>query len=318
MTYVTRLPILICLVGLLVFPGCDTDNDPTPLAKGKNRITLTTDGFDGEYYVHVPEGYTGETPTPVVFMLHGTSGTGLDMYDRSGWVEVGETENILTVFPSSLRYCIIDPVDGQKTTTKWNAQPVEWTFCPGVQGRDDIRFLRAVMDDLAARLNIDEKRIYLVGFSNGGQMAAKCTVELSDRLAAVIENAGTFFLDTTYVPLRKLPVAFQIGNKDYGPGVDGPEISLARIDEILSDPNYKPGRSARTHINTFGLSDQYTISGDTNSVIIATYHSLTPGSPNSYRFVFVKGLGHAYPNGTNHWMEAAQLHWEWLKQFSLP
>ena len=318
MTCRPLLALFVLLVAVVVFPGCNAEDDPAPLAKGKHRIPLTVDGFEGEYYVHVPEGYTGETPTPVVFMLHGTSGTGLDMYDRSGWVELGEAEHILTVFPSSLRYCIIDPVDGQKTTTKWNAQPVEWTFCPGVVGRDDIRFLRAVMDDLAARLNIDENRIYLVGFSNGGQMAAKCTIELSDRLAAVIENAGTFNLDTTYTPLRKLPVAYQLGNKDYGPGVDGPEIPLSRIDEVLADTTYKPGRSARTHIRSFGLSDQYTVTGDTNAVVIATFPSLDPGSNADYRFVFVKGLAHFYPNGKNHWMEAAPLHWDWLKQFSLP
>ena len=47
-------------------------------------------------------------------------------------------------------------------------------------------------------------------------------------------------------------------------------------------------------------------------------YSLTPGSLNDYRFVFVKGLAHAYPNGDNHWMEAAQLHWEWLEQYELP
>lgn len=38
----------------------------------------------------------------------------------------------------------------------------------------------------------------------------------------------------------------------------------------------------------------------------------------SFNFVFVKGLGHSYPNGINHWMKGAEMHWEWLKQFSLP
>jgi len=311
----TALSVLVILLGMT---ACKDSDGPEPIQKGKNRFTLVVEDTEREYYVHVPESYTGEDPVPVVFMLHGTSGTGLDMYDRSGWVEVGEAENILTVFPSSLRFCIIDPVDGQKNTTKWNAQPADWIFCPNAVPRDDIRFLRAVMDDLADKYNVDEKKTYLVGFSNGGQMAAKCAVELGDRLAAVVENAGSFYVDTVYTPLRPLPVAYQLGNKDYGPGVDGPEIPLSKIDEVLADFAYRPARAAHVHVQTFGLSDQYTVSGDTNTAVIATYPSLTPGSPNDYRFVFVKGLGHAYPNGKNHWMEAARLHWDWMKQFSLP
>ena len=174
------------------------------------------------------------------------------------------------------------------------------------------------MDDLDDRFNVDYKRVYLVGFSNGGQMSAKCSIELSDRLAAVISNAAAFNLDTTYTPQRILPTAFQLGNKDYGPGVDGPEIPLSQIDVALTNLTYKPARVASTHIKSFGLSPNYVITGDTNTAVIATYPSLTAGSPNNYRFVFVKGLGHAYPNGENHWMKAAELHWEWLKQFSIP
>ncbi|MEZ4893770.1 MAG: hypothetical protein R2778_12245 [Saprospiraceae bacterium] len=53
---------------------------------------------------------------------------------------------------------------------------------------------------------------YLVGFSNGGAMAAKCAVEMSDVLATVVESASSpFYLDSvTYTPKRKLPVTFQI------------------------------------------------------------------------------------------------------------
>ena len=311
--------ISIFLFVPFLFISCQDDPDNSQdFHKGKNRYTLTSELTEREYYVHVPEAYTDDSPTPVVFMLHGTSGNGLDMYDRSGWVEVGETENILTVYPSSLRYCIIDPVDGMKTITKWNSQPVEWQFCDPSEAKDDILFLSMVIDEVVNRFNVDEKRIYLVGFSNGGQMAAKTSILLSDRLAAVISNAASFFPDTMFTPLRKLPTMFQLGNADYGPGNTGPEVPLSTIDIALGSVDYKPGRVASTHIKSFGLSDQYILSGDTSTAMIATYPSLTPGSPNDYRFVFVKGLAHAYPNGNNHWMEAAKLHWQWLEQYELP
>lgn len=312
---------IITLAALLLFAAaaCQKENPPQEeeIKYGKNRVLTTVDGVEREYYVHVPQNYDGSTAVPVVFMLHGSSGEGEKFYDISGWKEVGEAENILTVFPSSWEYCIID--EGvQKTTTKWNSQPSEWQFCPGETPRDDIKFFKEIIVELAEKYNVDEKRIYLSGFSNGGQMAALCSVFMSDVLAAVVENSGSFFTDTTWTPLRRLPVAYQLGNKDQGAGVDAPEISLTLIDSVLANPEFLPGRASGTHIKTFGLDTNYTVDGDTSTAMIATFPSLE-GDPNIfYSFVFVKGLGHVYPNGVNHWMKGAEVQWNWFKQFSRP
>ncbi len=308
----------LCLALALLIVGCDKNNNPTPdFSYGKNRFTLQIDGVEREYYVHVPLGYDGNSKVPVVFMLHGTSGDGEKFYNISGWKEVGETETILTVFPSSGRHCIID--DGVvKNTTKWNSQPTEWTYCANETPLDDIKFLRSVIDALAQKYSIDQKRVYLVGFSNGGQMAAKCAIYMSDKLAAVVENAGSFSTDTTYTPLRRIPTALQLGNKDYGPDVDGIEIPLSQIDSVLNRMTNMPYRARQTHGNSFNLLDTYTLSGDTLTARVATF-AAADGNPNVfYNFVFVKGLGHVYPNGINHWMKGAEVHWNWLKQFSIP
>lgn len=309
---------IIALAALLLIAAasCKKDNSDE-IQYGKNRVTTTVDGSEREYYVHVPQVYDGSAAVPVVFMLHGSGGEGEKFYNISGWKEVGETENILTVFPSSWRYCIIDEGQ-QKNITKWNSQPAEWQFCPDETPRDDIKFLNQIIDELSAKYNVDEKRVYLAGFSNGGQMAALCSVMMSDVLAAVVENAGSFYTDTTWTPLRRIPTAFQLGNKDQGAGVDAEEIPLSKLDTILHNPDFLPGRAAGTHVKTFGLSPNFTISGDTSTAVIATYPSLD-GDPNvSFHFIFVKGLGHNYPNGVNHWMKGAERQWEWLKQFSLP
>jgi polyhydroxybutyrate depolymerase len=299
-----------------------TDETLTPLTpssvKGKNRFTTNIDGDEREYYVHVPQSYTGTSTVSVVFMLHGTSGDGEKFYNNSGWKEVGEDEGIITVFPSSWRYCIID--EGvQKNTTKWNTVPAEWTFCAGQTPRNDIKFLNTIITELNTKYKIDNKRIYLAGFSNGGQMAAKCGIEMSDKFAAIVQAEGSFSRDTTYTPLRKLPVTLQYGNQDYGPGVTGDPVALSKLAVILNTPGSNIlYRSASTHTKSFGLNPAFIISGDTNSVSVATYKSLTPGSVNDFRIAFVKNLGHVYPNGDNHWMEGARIHWAWFKQYSLP
>ena len=173
---------------------------------GKIRVTTVVDGVTREYFIHVPASYDGSKKVPLVFMLHGTSGDGETFYNAHGWTELADQEGFLAVFPSSGRYKIID--EGEyKTTTKWNTTPdAGYVFQPGEVGLDDIKFLRQVVYEMFDNYNIDTKRVYLNGFSNGGQMAAKCSVEMSDLLAAVAQNASSFFIDTTYVPKRKLPV----------------------------------------------------------------------------------------------------------------
>ncbi|MFN8332098.1 MAG: PHB depolymerase family esterase [Saprospiraceae bacterium] len=48
-----------------------------------------------------------------------------------------------------------------------------------------LNFLRKVLQEVLTKHSIDEHRVYLNGFSNGGSMAAKCSIEMSDVLTAV-------------------------------------------------------------------------------------------------------------------------------------
>lgn len=293
--------------------------------KGKNHYTMTVDGIERDYWVHVPRSYDSTQPVPLVFMVHGTNGNGEKFYDNSGWKEMGEAEGFISVYPSSLWYRIIHPTDGLVKSGKWNVIPdTDFTLAPGETGADEIKFMRSIVTEMKRKFYIDTQRIYMNGFSNGGQMAAKCAIEMGDVFAAVVSNAGTFFLrDTTYTPVRKLPVMFQVGNEDYGPGNSGPTIPLVNFDTLIQDPGLvMNGRFyyyAKNYIRHFGLDSNYILVGDTNAAMVAFYHSTTPGDTlNVFRYVFVKDLGHIYPNGDNHWLYAAEKHWAWLRQYRKP
>jgi polyhydroxybutyrate depolymerase len=307
--------------GFYVWNGKSWDviiSTANPFVKGKNKFTTRVDGDTREYLVHVPQGYNLTSPTKVVFMLHGTSQTGETMYDKCGWKEVGEDENILTVFPTSWKYCINVPT-GTRTTTKWNTPPdAEFTFCTGETPRDDIKFLRKIITELRLKFNVDTSRVYLVGFSNGGQMAAKCSILMGDVLAAVISNSISFYTNTVYTPIRKLPVGYQVGNQDYGPGNTGPAIPLNTFESLLQTPGNPVYTIAQLYVNNFGLNNTFTVTGTNTTAQTATFTTASGDPLNIFSFVVVSGLGHVYPNGDNHWMEAAKLHWLWLKQFAIP
>ncbi len=282
--------------------------------------TIIVDGIEREFIIHKPASYDGNSPVPLVFMLHGTSGDGERMYETSGWAELAETEGFIAVFPSSLKLKIID--NGEfKSITKWNTIPdTEWTLQPGETAFDDIKFLRKVIDEVKAQFKINSKRIYLNGFSNGGQMAAKCSIEMSDLLAAVCSNAGSFYIDTIYTPKRKIPYLYQVGNKDYGPGNIGPEfpaVPMHLFDSLLTIPglNYQNGKHYRIVQNVtrnFSLKSEHTaILGDTNFAVLTTYQPVDNKDKHEFVFVFVKNLAHNYPD----WAPAK--HWEWMKKYTL-
>lgn len=281
---------------------------------GKNRFTTQVNGDTREYFVHVPKSYNKSTAVPVVFMLHGTGQTGEQFYNISGWKEVGEAENLITVYPSSWRQCVVD--DGkQQNTLKWSSYPESgFTFCPGVTPRDDIKFMNQVIDELRAKFNVNQHMIYFVGFSNGSQMAARVGIEMSDRIAGFVGHLDT---DKPMSPKRFVPNIWQEGTEDphYTAMFGGNSVPMD-FNQILAKPYMK--RALNLYMQTFKLSPKYTTGGNPNNIIFLDAKG-TSGDPNNvFRLVFVKGMGHVYPNGKNHPVHGAELNWQWLKQFKLP
>lgn len=309
----------VIFIGLLVTSLWSANNAQDMVldfTTGENRFTIMVDGNIREYYVHVPPNYSKNTRTPVVFMLHGRNGNGLMTYNNSGWKELGEVENILTVYPSSWNYCISH--NGQvKNTTRWNVFPVSYEYCENELPPNDIKFLRQIISELNKRFNVDRRRIYTVGFSNGGLMAFRCAVEMSDLIASIVASGGTYVKDTIHNPVRDLPITFQLGNSDdvwFGRGADVP---LSHFDSLLNNhPIFK--RIINVHTKSFNFESIYSISGDANFSLIATFKGIPDQGNRNFRFVFIEGLEHHYPNGINHPFSGAKQNWEWMKQFTVP
>lgn len=309
---------------LLLLVSCQKENTTAPgFTTGKNRFTITVDGAEREFFVHVPTGYTGTTPIPLVIMFHGTGQSGEQFYNISGWKEVGDSATVLTVFPSALPYCITDEgVTG--VNTKWKEYPGSYTYCSGVVPKEDINFIRQMITQLQSRYKIDSRRIYAAGFSNGSGMSARCAVELSDIFAATVSSGGGAALpkDTALTPVRLLPAMLMFGNRDAKmlKGIGLPAGSSAPMGLTQLYTAY-PGlyqAQAKPFVDAFKLNPVFTSGGDTTLAATGDF-SGSPGNPNNiFRIVEVKGMEHEYPNGTNHPLRAAVFNWAWFKQFSLP
>lgn len=104
-------------------------------------VQFMVDGRMRESIIVLPSTAPPSGGYPVVFMLHGTSGDGLKFYNISGWKELGEEENFITVFPSALSWCFVE--DGiEKHLTRWVNGTVLDHPCSGPPQEyvDDVNF----------------------------------------------------------------------------------------------------------------------------------------------------------------------------------
>jgi len=93
---------------------------------------------------------------------------------------------------------------------------------------DDVKFVKELLNDLPKVVNVDTKRIYATGMSNGGMMCYRLAAELSDRIAAIASVSGTMAIERCK-PLRPVPVMHFHGTNDKIVPFDGPAQRTAKV-----------------------------------------------------------------------------------------
>lgn len=178
------------------------DTQPAEPRRADVPHTLEVAGRKRFYIVHVPKSYDPGKPTPVVLALHGAAMNGTMMVGFTGLNETSEKNGFLAVYPSGT---------GTASFLTWNAGGFSGQFANNRP--DDVGFINSLLDDLAKKYNIDQKRIFACGMSNGGMMCYRLAAELSSRIAAVAPVAGTIAIDESK-PSRPVPVMHFHGLKD--------------------------------------------------------------------------------------------------------
>src|ERR1019366_7477165 len=85
---------------------------------------------------------------------------------------------------------------------------------------DDVAYVRALLNDLATIVDIDPRRVYAAGMSNGAMMAYRLAAECADRFAAIAAVAGPMGIDDPR-PVRAVPVLHIHGTDDQFAPYDG-------------------------------------------------------------------------------------------------
>ena len=138
----------------------------------------------GSVTVQVPSSYDSSVPAPLILLLHGYGSTGaaIDLYLRLS--SLSEQHGFLYAAPDGLQ--------NSTGSQYWNATD----YCCGFGSSvDDSGYLKDLIDAIKAEANIDAKRVYVFGHSNGGFMAHRMACDHSDSIAAIVSLAGATYKD---------------------------------------------------------------------------------------------------------------------------
>ncbi len=289
-----RAALLVLWLGALAACAQTTPPaGPAPPAAGLHVLTLEHDGQARRYALYVP-ARAGSDPLPLVFSLHGGGVTLEDQIGASGykspfklWMELADSEGFYVVYPEGLPGAYGKPT---------------WNDCRGdatvSSDADDVGFILALIDEVAAAYPLDRRRIYASGMSNGGLMALRLAVEAPNTFAAVAAVCASMpAVSKCPVPARPLPVLFMNGTADpnlpYGGGTIG-NPPRASHGSVLST-----AASVAVWNNLAGahLTTQRTLPDlDPNDGGVVTESDYRAGGRLWVRLYTVGGGGHAAPS----------------------
>lgn len=184
-------PLTALTLALLTF-------SPEPLKPGGHARSVQVGEASRSYLLHVPPSYDPEKPTPLVLALHPFATNAAMMAGITGLNETADRHGFLIAYPNG---------------TGWGVM-LHWNVGLGVGGEaDDVGYLAKVLDDAQEVANVDRKRVYATGFSNGGMMCYRLASEMPDRIAAIAPVAGTM-IDPKIQAKRAVSVLHFHGTED--------------------------------------------------------------------------------------------------------
>jgi polyhydroxybutyrate depolymerase len=186
------------LLGTLIQAACRKNNSVDP-DDGQFRFsqTLTVDGRERTYQVNLPPTYYQSQGLALVLALHGGGGS----------AEQFEATNLLTAKANQAGFVVVYPDGlpaGALRLRTWNAGGC----CGGAveNNFNDVNFISRLIDKLLADYpNLDPKKVYATGHSNGGMLAYRLACELPNKIAAIAPNACTMVARQCN-PARAVPI----------------------------------------------------------------------------------------------------------------
>ena len=156
--------------------------------------------------------YDDSKSYPLIVLLHGYGADGFAQDAYFGFSELADDRQVFVAYP--------DGTIDRRAARFWNATDA---CCDEYNtGVDDVAYLNAVIDDMEANYNIDKKRVFFVGHSNGGFMSHRMACDAAGRIAGIAALAGDNWQDPSKCNPSQPVAALQIhGDADAVVPYDG-------------------------------------------------------------------------------------------------
>ena len=319
----SALLVLVLMAGL-VNSGClrslrHTPQNPQPSAADFSS-SIPSGGLQRTYLVHVSSVYDETKPTPLVIVLHGGGGSGQGMNALTRFNGIADRENFIVVYPDGFE-------------SHWNDGRDVRQYRAQAQNVDDVGFISALIDHLSGQFNIDAKRIYVTGISNGAMMSHRLGCQLSQKIAAFAPVAGNLPVNMEPVCSPARPVSVLIIN-----GTDDPLVPWAGGEVHLGPLELGQVLSVADTVKFWANKDGCTATpveaplpdtdpNDGTTVTTRTYGGCQDGV--EVILYTVQGGGHTWPGGLQYSTEAtigrtsrdfsaSEVIWQFFKSHPLP
>ncbi len=180
----------------------------------ENKLTV---GDHQRTYLSYAPAQLPDNPAMVI-VLHGSSINGATMrkWTGYGFDRLADRYGFVVSYP-----------DGYKGN--WNDCRMDASFPAKKENIDDIGFIKALIEHYSERYHIDRSKVFVFGYSNGGQMAMRLAMEtprLVGAIAAVCANLPTAESCSCPADGATPPVMLIAGDQDEVNPYEGGDVRL--------------------------------------------------------------------------------------------
>ena len=199
-----RLKQFFYVTVFLIVTGCvknDANNNLELGYSNTNTQTILYDGLNREYLLYIPDSYDRKTSIPLMLNFHGFGGSASEYIIEADMRSLAESDTFILVYPQG---------------SYLNGYP-HWNACPtggdNKSDANDFGFVESMINEISSQFNVDMKRIYAAGYSNGSMMAYGLANYKSELISAVASVSGGM-LDCTGNTSHPMPIVHLHGTSD--------------------------------------------------------------------------------------------------------
>jgi polyhydroxybutyrate depolymerase len=299
-----RWTIILLLLLPVGFAVAETRDRPG----GFTAQRFTHEGIERIYLVRAPAN--GKPPVAIVVMLHGHTGSAEQLTGRSGkpapyrqWNAIADREGLLLVAPQG--------VDGGDGKAGWNDCRADADSNPDI---DDVAFIAAIIAAVHRDHRVSTGRVYVLGSSNGGQMALRMAIERPDMITAAAAIVASMPAHSECAaPTRFVPVLFINGTEDPLMPFKGGSVGEDTFQRgsVLSTPaSVDLWAKLAGAVSTLEATPMPDLSAEDNSRVFRETHAMRHGQP-AVVLYRIEGGGHVepsrkerYPRWLSRWLGA--------------